>query len=185
MDPIPQGNKRMAVNAHQLDQHKEAQSIFYEIQARPYAVSEMVGKPANNCYFKGIELLQRLGVLGYAVRGRTGETFWDKALIPDEISSLYPKQHLVTHFFVEVEIDGVWWALDPTIDPALEKNGFQVGKWDESRTLCFPITKLYNHTEQIAYATQWNDPAYAQSYFADAGLFLKRLNGWLSTVRKG
>jgi len=165
-------------------QHQQAQSIFLEIQARPYAVSEACDTPANNCYFKGIELLQRLGCLGYAVRGRIGETFWDKNIIPDEIIALYPQQHLVTHFFVEAEIDGAWWTLDPSLDPALEKRGFQVGRWGPVPILCFPITKLYDHNEQIAYATKWNDPSYARSYFAEAGAFLRQMNSWLGTVRR-
>ena len=175
---MPQNDSKL------MDNHREARAIFHEMQSRPYAVTEVFGKTANNCYYKGIELIQRLSSLGYAVRGRAGETYWDAKLIPADILQLYPRQHLVTHFFVEAEIDGAWWTLDPSIDPALEKYGFQAGRWSEIPSLCFPITKLYNQDEQIAHVMKWNDPSYVQSYFADAGTFLKKLNAWLDDIRK-
>ncbi len=166
------------------EQHAVARRIFEEIRERPYAVSVEAGVAANNCYYKGIELLQRLGCLGYAVRGCTAETFWDETLIPPEIHKLYPPKHLVTHFYVEAEIDGAWRILDPSFDPVLEKAGFRIGQWDSRTIACFTLTKIYDQKEQIAYTEMWNDPVYAVSYFLEAGPFLRAFNTWLDGVRK-
>jgi len=163
--------------------HREAQRIYEEIQSRPYCASTQPNVPANNCYFKGIELLQRVGVLGYAVRGRVGETYWDASVIPQRIIDLYPQQHLVTHFFVEAEIDGQWRTLDPTFDPALAKAGFRVAGWGGANAPCFDITKLYSQDEAIAYQAMWADPTYAAAYFTEAAAFLSELNLWLETAR--
>lgn len=80
--------------------HSALKLIFDEIRNRPYAWSVAADRSANNCYFKGIELLQRLGILGYAVRGRIGETFLDER-VPEEIRHLYPSEFLLTHFWVQ------------------------------------------------------------------------------------
>jgi hypothetical protein len=87
--------------------HSAARRIFEEIRNRPYAWSIAPGESAHNCYFKGVELLQRLGILGYAVRGRVGETYLDER-VPEEIKKLYPPEVLLTHFWVEVQLDGTW-----------------------------------------------------------------------------
>lgn len=164
--------------------HARARAIFEEIRSRPYAVSEKLGVSAPNCYFKGTELLWRLGALGYAVRGRVGETYWNEALIPSSIVCLYPRQFLVTHFYVEALIDAEWRLLDTSFDPGLEKLGFRVATWEGSNTPCFEITKLYTQQEQESYEEMWGDPEYATQYFEKAGPFLCALNVWLRTVRE-
>jgi hypothetical protein len=161
--------------------HAAANAIFEEIRNRPYAWSVAVGQPANNCYFKGIELLQRLGILGYAVRGRVGETFLD-ARIPEEIRRLYPRDVLLTHFWVEIEIDGRWQPADPSYDPPLGVAGFPVNDWDSGKT-CFEITRAYSQEEAIAYQAEWNDPRYAAEYFAAIGPCAQALNKWFDSVR--
>ena len=55
--------------------HSAAIAIFKEIQARPYQVSTEYDTPSNNCYYKCMELIQRLGLLGYTVRARIAETY--------------------------------------------------------------------------------------------------------------
>ena len=162
--------------------HRVAQSIFIEIRNRPYAWSSQKNVPANNCYFKGIELLQRLGVLGYNVRGRTGETYMDDK-IPSEVRQLYPRAFKLTHFFVEAEIDGEWRILDPSYDPPLARHGFMVNEWDSGQT-CFDITHVYNREEQIAYNEIWNDPDYAAQYFAAVYPCATALNAYLQKLRE-
>ena len=82
-----------------LASHRVAQHIFAEIRDRPYAWAVSPGVQANNCYVKGIELLQRLGILGYAVRGRVGEmSFGD--VIPKRIQRLHPSAFPPTHFWI-------------------------------------------------------------------------------------
>lgn len=165
--------------------HETARNIFNAIRARPYRVSEKPGVPADNCYFKGVELLQRLGTLGYAVRGRVGETEWDGQLIPESILSLYPARFPVTHFYVEADIDGAWRPLDPTFDPGLEPAGFRVADWEGRNAPCFILRKLYTLEESVAYQERWQDPAYAAAYFSESAEFLKQLNRWLDSVRQG
>lgn len=144
--------------------HSKAIEIFKEIQARPYRIPRTIDEKAQNCYFKGIELLQRLGVFGYTVRGRVGETYWDKAIIPADILDLIPGDIPSTHFFVEIYLDGVWRALDPSFQPSLEQYGFTIGSWENGK-LCFPITKLYTQEESLAYQDQWFDPDYQRDFF--------------------
>lgn len=163
-------------------EHQAARAIFEEIRNRPYAWSSQMDKPADNCYFKGIELLQRLGTLGYAVRGRVGETFLD-AKIPEEIRLLYPSEFQLTHFWVEVLLKDVWHTLDASYDPGLENAGFNVNDWDSNRT-CFEITKVYTQQEAIAYQDVWSDPEYARSYFEAVGPCATALNKWYESLRK-
>jgi hypothetical protein len=163
--------------------HLPAKNIFEEIRNRPYAWSTSLGEPANNCYFKGIELLQRLGVLGYAVRGRVGETYLDEK-IPFEIRNLYPIQFLLTHFWVEVQIEGKWIILDSSYDPPLARSGFVVNEWDSGRT-CFDITKTYTQEEAIRCQAEWSDFEYCKSYFESIAPCASALNSWLSEIRSG
>ena len=163
--------------------HAQAIKIFEEIRSRPYTLSTKPGVPSDNCYFKGIELLKRLGELGYAVRGHVGETYWDSAIIPQSIIDLYPTRFLVTHFYVEAEIDGSWRALDPSFDHDLAKVGFRVAEWSGANAPCFNITKHYTQEENIAYQSVWADPSYAVAYFSECAEFLRQLNAWFERVR--
>lgn len=162
--------------------HKIAEALFEEIRNRPYEWSTAVGKSANNCYFKGIELLQRLGILGYVVRGKVGETFLDEK-IPAEIRALYPARFPLTHFWVEAQIDGNWRVLDASYDPPLAAAGFKVNQWDSNHT-CFEITKEYTQEEAIAYQAEWNNPVYGSNYFEAVGPCAAALNRWFQTIRR-
>jgi hypothetical protein len=163
-------------------EHQTARTIFEEIRNRPYAWSTEIGKPANNCYFKGVELLQRLGVLGYAVRGRVGETYLDTKT-PEAIRALYPSEFQLTHFWVDVLLGDVWHTLDASYDPGLASAGFDVNDWNSNRT-CFQITKAYTQQETIAYQHVWGDPEYARSYFEAVGPCAAALNSWYDSLRK-
>lgn len=163
-------------------EHQAARAIFEEIRNRPYAWSTELGKPANNCYFKGIELLQRLGIIGYTVRGRTGETYLDNK-IPEQIRALYRPEFQLTHFWVEVLLGDIWYALDASYDPGLASAGFDVNDWDSNR-ICFQITKTYTQEEAIAYQAVWTNPEYAQSYFKAIAPCANALNLWYEDMRK-
>ena len=162
--------------------HSAAKSIFKEIQNRPYAWSTTPGVIANNCYFKGIELLQRLAILGYAVRGQVGDTFLDP-IIPRDISSLYPTQFKLTHFWVEILINNDWHKLDASYDPPLERAGFMIADWNSNRT-CFEITKTYTQEELILYQSEWAQPAYAEAYFKAIAPCANALNEWYQSFRE-
>ncbi|RYG60973.1 MAG: hypothetical protein EON60_05210 [Alphaproteobacteria bacterium] len=159
--------------------HEAAKAVFEEIRARAYRVSVASDEVSNNCYFKGIELMQRLEALGYRVRGRLGETYWQPLIFGMEILSLWPKDITVTHFFVEVEIDGVWRALDPSLQPGMEWHGFKVCEFDEGG-VCFPITKLYTDEESREYQATWADEMLVADYFERAGPALRALNNWFA-----
>jgi hypothetical protein len=90
--------------------HSKAIDVFREIQARPYGISPTPAVSSNNCFYKGSE---RLGVMGYTVRGRVGETSWRNSPVPKEIVDLLPDDILVTHFFTEILIDDQWRIVDP------------------------------------------------------------------------
>jgi hypothetical protein len=161
--------------------HTFAKKVFDKIQSRPYRVSTQAGVPADNCFFKGIELLQELGTLGYAVRGRVGETYWDPNIFPKEVLKLLNRESEVTHFFIEILLDGEWKILDASFHPPLAKFGFPIGGWDAG-TLCFPITRLYTQEESIAFQEKWNQEGMIEEYFQREGLFLGALNKWLISL---
>ncbi|MGE3771048.1 MAG: hypothetical protein AB7G06_08885 [Bdellovibrionales bacterium] len=161
--------------------HSAARKVFEEIQARPYGLSIAYNAPANNCYFKGVELLQRLGVLGYAVRGRVGDTSWDAAIVPKHIMDLLPPDIKTTHFFVEAMIDGEWRALDPSLQPSLGKLGFAIGSWDNGKH-CFPITKLYTQEESIAYQAEWFNEEKSRDFFERGAACWRALNAWFQEM---
>lgn len=163
--------------------HTRAQQIFEEIQARPYGLSLAPNVPSNNCYYKGVELLQRLGVLGYAVRGRVGETFWDKNLIPEHVVNLILADLLTTHFYVEVMVDNEWRIVDPSFQPNLAKYGFYIGAWEGTPRSCFEITKLYTQEESIAYQEQWFNPDYADDFFKRGGQAWSALNTFFQELK--
>ena len=161
--------------------HDLAESIFVEIRNRPYAWACKEGVAANNCYYKGIELLRRLGEAGYAVRGRVGETCLDSK-IPERIRELYPDEFKLTHFFVEAHIDDKWRVLDPSFDPPLKRHGFIVNDWGSNRT-CFEITQLYSQEEQIVYQQEWFSHEYASRYFDKIFPCARALNEYLERLR--
>lgn len=162
--------------------HAAAKQIFDEIRARPYGVSTESGVRAENCYFKGTELLQRLGTLGYAVRGCVGETYWDPKLFPADVLALEPREFQTTHFWCEALLDDTWKALDPSFDPPLAAHGFTVAEFGDGH-LCFPVTKHLTHEENIAYQAVWSDPDHASRYY-DASLpFLQALNMFFAGLR--
>lgn len=163
--------------------HAAARALFADIQQRPYRVSTQAGVPADNCFFKGMELLQKLAVLGYTVRGRIGETYWDTGLFPADIVALAPQDIVCTHFYPEIMgDDGQWRIADPSFQPALAQHGFTIGSFDGTPTSCFPITRLYSQEESIAYQLQWQDERLVADYFERSKTFLTRLNDWLATL---
>ncbi|QPN59632.1 hypothetical protein H8F24_16940 [Synechococcus sp. CBW1002] len=166
-----------------LTDHPVARRIFNAIRDRPYAWAVSSESPANNCYVKGIALLQRLGVLGYGVRGRVGEICFGD-IIPAGIQSLHPSEFLPTHFWVEIWLDGGWHVLDCSYDPPLAEAGLVVNQWDSNRT-CFEITKVYSQEDIIAYQMQWEDQGLLCSYFELVAPFACAFNQWLENVRVG
>lgn len=162
--------------------HRKARQIFEEIQGRPYRVAVAPDIVANNCYYKGQELLQRLALLGYAVRGRVCETFWDPQVFPQDIVDLHPDDILSTHFYVEVLVDDEWRIIDPSFQPALAQYGFTIGSWEGTPTPCFPAVKIYSDVEMAQYQRLWRSPGYMENYFQRCQDFLSRMNAWLEKL---
>ncbi len=160
--------------------HSRAIAIFKEVQARPYGLCLAPGVPANNCVFKSMELIERLGMLGYAVRGRIGDTYWDKKLIPAEIVDLLPANMPCTHFYPEVMIDGEWTIADASLQPSMAKYGFTIGSFGGGGQSCFPITKLYTQEEAITFMNKWDDPGYTNNIFSQCGAGWNAINNWFA-----
>ncbi len=159
--------------------HSEAIAVFEEIQARPFNVSLVSGEPSNNCYFKGIELLQRIGEMGYAVRGRCGESYWDENIFGKNVIDLIPENLMTTHFYVEIYLNDEWRILDTSFQPSLAKYSLNIGSW-ENGTSCFPITKLYTQEEYQVYRQNWFDKEYQKDFFERGLPLWKALNIWFS-----
>lgn len=159
-----------------------AKNIFLEIQERPYDCLPLTpNDDCNNCFYKGRELIQRLAILGYTVRGRVAETTWHTDIIPTEISNLLPKNILVTHFYTEIYQDGKWRIIDPSFQPSLEKYGFTIGSWDNGES-CFPLIKIYSQEESIAYQKMWFNEDYQKEFFGKGGACWKALNEWFAEI---
>lgn len=162
--------------------HEDAKAIFDEIRARPYTVSTAPGVRAENCYFKGTELIERLNALGYKTRSVIGDTYWDAQLLPKQIIGLESPDFQCTHFWCEVELDGKWVALDPSYDPPLAAHGFPVTEFG-SGDLCFDILHRYTPDEEAAYMKVWQAPDYAARFFTANGPFLNALNDYFKKLR--
>jgi hypothetical protein len=121
--------------------------------------------------------------MGYAVRGRVGETYWPDEWIGPELARLLGNDVLTTHFYIEAQIDGSWRALDPSFQPALKKYGFQIGSWDGGE-VCFPITRLYTLEESIEYQKKWFDPAYQEAFFAGSRPVWERLKAYFDRLER-
>jgi hypothetical protein len=159
--------------------HSRAQNLFKEIQSRPYSLSLSADEASNNCFFKGSELLQQLGIMGYTVRGRVAETYWDPKIFGKEITSLLPENMLVTHFYTEIFLDDKWRILDPSFQPSLASKGLTIGSWENGLS-CFPIAKLYTQEESLAYQAQWFEQEYQDKFFLDGNDCWKALKKWFS-----
>jgi len=160
--------------------HSKAIAIFEEIQGRPYDLSLNAGDSCNNCYFKGIELLKKLGELGelgYAVRGRGGETFWDEKIFGADITNLIPDDFLITHFFVEIFLNNEWRIIDPSYQPSLAQYGLTIGSWENGAS-CFPLTKIYSQEDFLAYQDEWYDKKYQNDFFERGRPAWEALNVW-------
>lgn len=157
--------------------HRYAKAIFEEIRDRPYRLSDKAGVHADNCFFKGQELIQRLGTLGYCVRGRIGEMNWHNGIIPEPLIQAIPDDIVPTHFYVEVYRDQAWHILDASLQMPLEKLGFKIGQWDQGQS-CFEIISLYDQQESIAYQEKWLDPDMQKTFFARTGHVWKNLDAW-------
>lgn len=159
--------------------HLTAQSIFKEIQDRPYRLSVVPDDHAQNCFFKNIELIQQLGILGYTVRGRLADTYWNPEIFPKEILDLQPDTMPDKHFYAEIFLDNEWRILDPSFQPSLEQYGFVIGSWDNGES-CFPLTKIYTQEEEIAFQKKWSEPAYINQVYQNSEKFWKALDHWFS-----
>ena len=159
-----------------------AKEVFLEIQARPYnCLPEAPEGTCNNCFYKGSELIQRLAILGYTVRGRVAETTWKTNNIPKDISDLLPEDILVTHFFAEIYQNNEWRIIDPSFQPSLVKQGLTIGSWENGKS-CFPLAKIYSQEESIAYQKMWFDPEYQKDFFERGGACWDALNIWFKTI---
>lgn len=157
-----------------------AQNIFDEIRDRPYRVA-LYPEIANNCYFKSVELIQKLTDLGFPMRGRVGEIDWADTPCPPEILKLLPEDAVETHFFPEIMIDQEWRTLDPTWNKSFAvKYGLPYSEFGANNHSCFKIHRLYNLEEQAAYVWNFlNDKETADTYMQKARPFLTALNNWL------
>lgn len=166
-----------------LTQDQMGQAIFEEIRGRPYAVSSAFGVPANNCSYKGRELIERLARLGFGVRGVIAKMDWNDTPLPKEIIALYPADLGAYHFYVEIMRDNQWLALDPSWDPALIAHGFPIASWDGTNSPGIPNLKPLSADAQAAYFEMWANPTHGEEYYSKAGPFLKATNLWLESLR--
>jgi hypothetical protein len=165
------------------DRDSIAKHIFEEVRDQPYRLSLFAGDLAPNCALKGTQLIERLGSLGFGVRGRVADFLWENTPLPKEIVSLYPTDLEVTHFFVEILIDDDWRQLDASWDSGLEKCGFPIATWDGINSPGIKLERIYGFEEQASYLKLCANRAYAEKYFTKAADFLREANKWFEKIR--
>ncbi|MBI1326550.1 MAG: hypothetical protein GC136_02805 [Alphaproteobacteria bacterium] len=165
-----------------LARNEIAAKIFEDIRDRPYRVALSGEKPADNCYFKGTELIRLLTTLGYTVRARVGEIDWHDGPYPADVLALLDTSVLFTHFYPEIMMDdGNWFVLDPSWNKNFaQKYNLPFSEFGAANMPCFRIKKLYEPDEQAPYAWGWlSDKKVIEDYMAKTGAFFAALNGWL------
>lgn len=161
--------------------HSYARQIFEEIQARPYQLSCTAGEPCDNCFYKGVEVIQKLGALGYTVRGRLAESYWDSKIFPAEVFEKLPQDIPLTHFYPEILLDGEWRIIDPSFPPSLKKYGFPIGSWDAPNLSCFPLTRIFSQEESIQHQLGWHCTS-KESSTDCSGSCWKPAGDWITTL---
>ncbi len=163
--------------------HECAQRIFEDIRDRPYRVALTPDLPADNCYYKGIELIKELTPLGYAMRARCGTVDWrDLDMIPHYIFEFYCEKTNIahTHFYPEICLDGRWLILDPSWNKTFaEEYGLPYSQFGADNISCFNIHKLFSQEEQIAYTAQCLNHDESEIYFKEMERFYTEINHWL------
>lgn len=166
-----------------MDADAIARKVFERIRDLPYRVTEFAGDDCPNCFNKGTRLMHELGVMGYTVRGQTAEIRWEDCPLPRKIIELHPKDILATHFYIEIEQNGVWRALDPTWDKGLAKIGCPIAEWDGKNSPAFPIVKKFTQEEQVAYLEMTGTSEFIDDYYNRTGDFLRKANEWFASQR--
>jgi hypothetical protein len=166
-----------------LDREKIARKIFEEIRDRPYRVA-LYPDAADNCFYKGTEVIQKLTSCGYEMRARVGEFYWEDTPCPKEIVDLHPENEAALHFYPEIYHDGAWKILDPSFNRVFsEKTGLPYSEFGEENEPCFPMEKLYNAAQQAEYTWKWvSNPQMMDNYMAENHDFLYALNLWLEEI---
>ncbi len=156
--------------------------VFAEIRDRPYSWTTPENRRPNNCYFKSVELLERLTSLGHTVRLRAGETCLDQRF-PASARSLLPDDFVLTHVWVELVRAGDWHFLDPSFDSPLSRGGLEICEW-ESDVLSFEITKLYTQDEMNHHRQAWDNSFFDNGYVDAIAPCARALNKWFSSFRQ-
>lgn len=157
--------------------------IFEGIRDMPYRLPEFPGDEAPNCALKGKLLLERLGTIGFAVRGRLVGMDWRDTPLPEDILSLYPPDIAPTHFYVEALINDTWCALDPSWDIGLKKAGFSIATFAGDNAPGLPVHQVFQVKEQANFFATWSKAERIDDYFVKASAFLRAANRWFEDVR--
>ena len=169
----------MLINMNYNDIAKE---IFEEIRDRPYRVA-LYPDRAENCYYKGTELIDRLTTLGFAMRARIAEIQWDDTPCPKELLSLHPTDADTTHFYPEIFLDNEWKILDPSWNKSFaQKYDLPYSEFGQNNESCFKIHKLLDQEEQASYVAGWSAKLENPQAFKQYEPFLTALNEWLEEV---
>ena len=158
--------------------------FFDEIRDKPYRISVSINERADNCYFKSIDLSEKLIPLGYTIRSKLGEMDWHSFPMPENIKTLIPKNVIQRHFYLEIFIDNEWRILDPSLPKSLATNlNLPYSKFGKNNKSCFEMTRIYSPQEQSDYMIDaLNNPQVWNEYFEKSQNFLKALNLWLTSL---
>lgn len=168
-----------------MDPLHAARLVFEEVRDEPYRLAETTDDTACNCLTKNEELLTRLAILGFSVRGRVMEMDWADTPLPTAITSQCPTGIPPTHFYLELEHQGRWHIVDASWDAGLANAGFPIGQFLEQPEPGIKPVRILGPEEQCAYFKAWEDPALVEEYFTTSAAFLKAANQWLSHARTG
>lgn len=159
----------------------EAQALFEAIRDVPYRLAEAPGELAANCYVKNTFLSGGLRELGYEIREVLTEMRWEDTKFPQNIADLWPKDVIATHFYLEIQENGVWRPLDASWDRDLASKNFDIPQFNGDNCPCIPALQLFTPQEHADYMATFADPAVLAAYMAQTLPFVKAANLWLAS----
>ena len=156
--------------------------MFNKVRDIPYRIPLTSTEEDCCCSGKAKQLKQMLEQAGYQTQYRVCEFRWSDIPLPDEVSRI-SHEDLMTHVYLEVEINGSWIIVDPTWDSGI-KSILPVNEWDgKSNTqVAVPVLKTYDPEKSLEVVESENKEV-IKADLAKNGEFYKAFNSWLEKVR--
>ena len=163
--------------------------IFESIRDIPYNIPLIADEKSCDCVGKNQLLKTALEEMGLDVRWRICTFVWSEMNIPKNILEVNHDDN-ASHAYLEININGLWNAVDATWDKKLSPV-FSIGEWDgENATeIGVQCKEIYSpeESEEIMLSLN-NTNEFKKAFeedFAINGKFYRAFNDWLENIRNG